>query len=78
MEISTKDFTIAVDSKEFVANPMAEITMQGAMAVLNYALMTKEHKKLNFYLVKLITELMGQYNGKTSKGWFNDNPKWGG
>lgn len=69
VEISTENFTIAVDSKKFVADPMAEVTMSGAMAVLNYALLTGQHQKLHVELVTLMTNLMHEYKGTKPNGW---------
>jgi len=69
VEISNEDFTIVVDSKKFVSNPEAKITLDGAMAVLTFALMTGEHKKLNFMLCQLLTHLMHEYKGAKPKGW---------
>ena len=73
MEISTENFTIAVDSKKFVSNPDAMTTLEGAMAVLNYALLTDEHKKLHQLLVQLLTMMMHEYRRDTKpKGWNDD------
>ena len=72
VEVSNSDFTIAVDSKRFVSNPEAKITLDGAMAVLTYALMTGEHEKLNLSLCRLLTQLMYEYKESKPKGWRGD------
>jgi len=76
VEVRSDDFTIAVDSKQFVSHPLAPITLDGAMAVLNYALMTGEHDKLHLELVRLMTRLMHEYKGAKPKGWETDKSGW--
>ena len=78
MEVSNENFTIAVDSKKFVADPEAKLSLDGAMAFLSYILHTGEHEKANSMLCQLLTMMMHEYRGAKPKtdGWGDKKKGW--
>ena len=79
MEVKSENFTIAVDSKRFVADPNAQMTLDGAMAFLSYVLRTGEHRKANYMLCQMLTMMIheyGQAHKPKGNGWHNEDSSW--